>query len=1557
MNKSYFRALTRDRRDSLRLLQKTSMRGIRDSIVEKYSEPAHFIYELLQNADDVRATRVRFILRADGLYFMHNGTVRFNVTAPNQVEVGHINAITSIGNSSKSEQTNTIGKFGVGFKSVFQYTTTPHIYDPEVAFKITDFIVPVLLEETRHPLQGSDETLFYFPFDHPEKTAETAFAEIENKLKNLQYPALFLNHLRHISWQIHGTFGHFTLETEAEETIGDTRIERLTVGTQTGKKTQQTRFLKFSRHEADTNLKYSLVYLLDENDALQTADRHDLYCYFPTKVSTPFAFLLHAPFLLTDSREGIKTGEKWNRNLLSLLADLQADSVELLRDEKMLTEESFLAFPYQIQTGNRRNRELFTVFYEAFLRKMQQSVLLPTGSESFVSVARAYLPESRPLTELFPDNLLADLVKNPAARWVFPNLKSTTELWNFVKNNLTAPLEKLDSQGNINERSSGTVTTEYLVRRLTADFIAAQNETWLTRFYREMSERHRSLWQGESAILRFLPILPRDDGTVTAAFDPNTRQSLVWLPLPTGPDYPTVKYSLTEVPSNLTFFRALGLITPAANDEIQLNILPKYQAAQPTKNFDFGQDFEKIYQYYRDSNLEKAEKLLEQLREIPFLQGIDLSDGSMEFKRPQDLYFGTPRLQQYFKNASVSLLPADFIFTDDQTENERKTDFLRKLGVCFYPHFQTAEDEVSEEKKTELRQKETPEATIVMWETTTDFTLDGLENFLQTPVDLAQSVLLWEILQSVPTEYLRGKQLGTYTYQYTAEHQINFPAAWLHTLQTTPFLYDKNAVLHTPLSLRKEDLHSDYNLDHTHYLSEILFQKAGNFDRLAGLNAEELLAIELGKKFLQEGFSESDLQSLKAYKARKADREERQKRRKPEPKVTPPPAPDADEFNPAFLSSEELLAKQAELRRQLEAELEEKIDDLLQIEQLKNTIQSAEKYSYAWFTALLELEYILAFEQNDKDRSISIFFDKVEQEPGADKMLILKQPSRNLPVNIEETGDITLRLQLADERKILDVEVVSIRNTTLRAKLKSIDALAGVDFKKIRGATLVIQDTIFTLEELVKSFGELPFAPTDNLQTRLPEPLRFVFGPPGTGKTTYLAREEIMPILEGDEPAKILVLTPTNKAADVLVLKLLEMLPDIPESLMRFGVTTSDAIETAGLLKDSSFDFSDIEHCCVVTTITRFPYDGFNRGYDEFKLKNIDWDIILFDEASMITLAAIVHTIYQQPGAEFIIAGDPFQIEPIVFAEEWKGENIYNLVNLQSFDPELQCTQLTPHAFEVVNLETQYRAISSIGYLYSHLTYEGKLRHNRYPRDRRPLHLSQFPLKDVNVIRFPVHPLETLFRPQLLLRSHYHIYSALLTVETVKYLVRHISAQMQPKEKPWRIGIICPYKAQATLVDKVLSAQNLTDPKVRWQCGTIHSFQGDECEIILTLFNPPLHISKSPNMFLNKKNILNVAISRASDYLILLLPDTQTENSENLYQLNRLQSIIDYFIKGNCQKYDSRELEEILFGQFDFIEQNTFATTHQSVNVYVKPEKKYEIRCEERAVDVQVNEG
>lgn len=66
MNKrdeDYFAALSKDRAESADTLEKPSLRGIKTSVVEKYSDKAHFIYELLQNADDAGAKAAHFVLR------------------------------------------------------------------------------------------------------------------------------------------------------------------------------------------------------------------------------------------------------------------------------------------------------------------------------------------------------------------------------------------------------------------------------------------------------------------------------------------------------------------------------------------------------------------------------------------------------------------------------------------------------------------------------------------------------------------------------------------------------------------------------------------------------------------------------------------------------------------------------------------------------------------------------------------------------------------------------------------------------------------------------------------------------------------------------------------------------------------------------------------------------------------------------------------------------------------------------------------------------------------------------------------------------------------------------------------------------------------------------------------------------------------------------------------------------------------------------------------------------------------------------------------------------
>lgn len=61
--KKLFDALHQSRTEDFKTFNKKSYRGVWSSIIDKYPESAHFIYELLQNADDAEATEVYFILK------------------------------------------------------------------------------------------------------------------------------------------------------------------------------------------------------------------------------------------------------------------------------------------------------------------------------------------------------------------------------------------------------------------------------------------------------------------------------------------------------------------------------------------------------------------------------------------------------------------------------------------------------------------------------------------------------------------------------------------------------------------------------------------------------------------------------------------------------------------------------------------------------------------------------------------------------------------------------------------------------------------------------------------------------------------------------------------------------------------------------------------------------------------------------------------------------------------------------------------------------------------------------------------------------------------------------------------------------------------------------------------------------------------------------------------------------------------------------------------------------------------------------------------------------
>ncbi|MBQ5637114.1 MAG: hypothetical protein IIV08_06105, partial [Selenomonadales bacterium] len=174
--------------------------GLHALLTDIYPDTAHFIYELLQNAEDMDATTVRFFLHNDRIDFEHNGTKRaFNIA--------DIEAITNIGhNSQKKNDPTSIGKFGVGFKAVFAYTATPIIHSGEYHFKIREYFIPDF-KDVPHVNTTDDHgiawTKFSFPFNNPKKPSSIAYRECLNGLNALNSSSvLFLRNIHTIEYRL-----------------------------------------------------------------------------------------------------------------------------------------------------------------------------------------------------------------------------------------------------------------------------------------------------------------------------------------------------------------------------------------------------------------------------------------------------------------------------------------------------------------------------------------------------------------------------------------------------------------------------------------------------------------------------------------------------------------------------------------------------------------------------------------------------------------------------------------------------------------------------------------------------------------------------------------------------------------------------------------------------------------------------------------------------------------------------------------------------------------------------------------------------------------------------------------------------------------------------------------------------------------------------------------------------------------------------------------------------------------------------------------------------------
>lgn len=453
--------------------------SIKNLLTELYPDNAHFIYELLQNAEDAQATKVSFNLYKDRLVFEHDGKRLFDLR--------DIESITSIGSSTKIEKYNNIGKFGVGFKAVFAYTDTPKIYSGEYSFQINEMVVPEIIKNIDKEID-INKTTFVFPFNNPKKSQSKAYQEIENGLRKLDGNCLlFLNNISLISFKIiDGIQGIINRKYLSNQHI---EIET-NIPDQKNSKTHWLRYQEEVIIHDDNKDKKCLIAIAYKLENFTTNKKTNskqkwrivalpegkVFIYFPAaKEHSGLQFHIHAPFASTVARDSIKSCEA-NNLLRDKISNLIVKSCFDLRDKGILDAGTVSVFP----NDNDNLPSFYVAIREKVVKAFQTENLTPTNNGEFAPANSLYMGPQK-ITKLVNDDLLSFITDKKKPLWAAQPISKQRSKDFFLSLNLNnwSYKELLDVFYQLTEKNKKEQFENYLEKK---------DNKWIFDFYKILNK-------------------------------------------------------------------------------------------------------------------------------------------------------------------------------------------------------------------------------------------------------------------------------------------------------------------------------------------------------------------------------------------------------------------------------------------------------------------------------------------------------------------------------------------------------------------------------------------------------------------------------------------------------------------------------------------------------------------------------------------------------------------------------------------------------------------------------------------------------------------------------------------------------------------------------------------------------------------------------------------------------------------------------------------------------------------------------------------------------------
>jgi hypothetical protein len=614
--------------------------AVLDLLGRLYSDRTHFIFELIQNAEDAGARELSFDLFDDRLEVRHDGR---------PFDEDDVRGVCGVGATTKAGDLTKIGAFGIGFKSVYAYTTRPRIYSGAESFLIENFVRPVAAAppEPAQAESGPPDlgTLFVFPFDMASVPAATAVAEIAVALAAIDPETLlFLRSIERLRVRGRGV-EESVLARSVGSGSGTSR--RVTLTRDTGRVAAE--YLVWQRSLAgigEPELRVEVAFgTAPGPDGQRRVVRRGvspLVVYFPTEKETFLGFLIHGPYRTTPARDNVPEHDPSNQALVQQTAVLLADVLRELRDQGLLTAEVLEALP--IDTARFQPGTMLRPLFERVRDALTTEALVPVGDGQYSTAPDVRLAGGSGLRDLFePDRLGRALGAARPVGFVAESITAdgTPVLWHYLRD-----------QVGVEE-----VTAASVVGGLTGEFLAAQPDDWMVRLYAFLY-RYSALWRApspwgadedEPGAARTTPVIRLEDGSQVRPFRDDGRAA-VYLPGGMTTSFPSVRRSIASVAAARQFLDALGLAEPDIVDEVLEGIFPRYDglAVAELDAVQHVADIECVARAMAEAGGERRERLVDQLRETPFLVGENAGTGDRSLLTPGSLYQRSRELEVYF---------------------------------------------------------------------------------------------------------------------------------------------------------------------------------------------------------------------------------------------------------------------------------------------------------------------------------------------------------------------------------------------------------------------------------------------------------------------------------------------------------------------------------------------------------------------------------------------------------------------------------------------------------------------------------------------------------------------------------------------------------------------------------------------------------------------------------------------------------------------------------------------------------------------------------------------